>query len=50
MTVADLIEQLKKFPQDSTVYYEGGDHKDDWRKVQTVSHGEVWEFRGVFIE
>ena len=50
MTVSDLINQLKKFPPDAKVYYEGGDHKDDWREVATAAHGHVWEKRGVFLE
>lgn len=50
MTVEKLIEMLKQFPPDSKVYYEGGDYKDDWREIQTVSHGQVWELKGVFIE
>jgi hypothetical protein len=50
MTVLDLINQLKKFPPDAKVYCEGGDYKDDWREIRTVSHGQVWEVKGVFLE
>ena len=50
MTVAQLIEVLQRLPKDAKVYKEGGNHLDDWQEVQSVSHGQVWEFTGVFIE
>jgi hypothetical protein len=50
MTVSDLIEQLKKMPPDSKVYYEGGDYKDDWRNISKVTYGQKWADLGVFLE
>jgi hypothetical protein len=50
MTVAQLIAALQKLPQDAKVYKEGGDYQDDWHEVQFVSTGNIWEFRGVFLQ
>jgi hypothetical protein len=50
MTVAQLIELLKKMPQDATVFYEGGDYADDWRRVSAVNNLNAWGTRGVLIE
>jgi len=50
MTVRELIEALQRLPQDARVYREGGDYQDDWREVQSASAGQVWEFKGVFLE
>ena len=50
MTVAQLIAALQRCPPDAKMYKEGGDYKDDWREVQTVSQGQVWGLHGVFIE
>lgn len=50
MSVLDLINQLKKFPPDAKIYYEGGDYKDDWREISTAAHGEVWGIKGVFLK
>jgi len=50
MTVAQLIVALQKLPQDAKVYREGGDYQDDWREIQLASTGQVWEFKGVFLE
>jgi hypothetical protein len=51
MTVAQLILSLQKLPQDAKVYKESGDFADDWREVQLVSaHGQVWQFKGVFLQ
>lgn len=37
MTVSELIKELQTLPQDYEVFYEGGDHKDDWIEVSSVS-------------
>jgi hypothetical protein len=50
MTVKELIEELKKFPPDTEVYYEGGDYADDWRKVHRLSDLNNWGTRGVLVE
>lgn len=50
LTVAQLIEALQQLPQDAKVYKETGDYPDDWREIVSVSNGQVWEIRGVFIE
>ena len=50
MTVAQLIASLQKLPQDAKVYKESGDFADDWREVQFAAHGQVWQFKGVFLE
>jgi hypothetical protein len=50
MTVAQLIAALQKCPQDAKVYKESGDYQDDWREVQSAAHGQVWQFKGVFLE
>jgi len=50
MTVSELIEKLKQLPPDSTVYYEGGEYADDWRRVSRVSNLNSWGTVGVLIE
>ena len=35
MTVAQLIELLKKMPQDAVVFRDGGDYADDWRRIHS---------------
>lgn len=50
MTVDQLIKLLQTMPKDAKVYKESGDYQDDWREVQTLSLGQIWEFKGVFIE
>jgi hypothetical protein len=49
MTVAQLILSLQRLPQDAKVYKESGDFADDWREVHSVSAGQVWEIKGVFL-
>lgn len=36
MTVQQLIDLLKALPLDYEVYREGGEYKDDWRKVWKI--------------
>jgi hypothetical protein len=50
MIVKELIEELKKFPPDATVYRDSGDFADDWRKVFRLSDLTNWGTRGVLIE
>jgi sulfur carrier protein ThiS len=53
MTVKELIDQLKQFPSDYVVSYEGGDYKDDYREVNTVevSHrSTLGTPRGVYLK
>jgi hypothetical protein len=50
MTVAQVILSLQKLPQDAKVYKESGDYQDDWQEVHTVSAGNIWEIKGVFLE
>jgi hypothetical protein len=50
MTVSQLIEQLKKLPQDARVYRDGGEYADDWRPVHSVSNLRSWGHVGVLIE
>lgn len=50
MTVAQLIDLLKRMPQDATVFREGGDYKDDWRNIHSVNNLNVWGHKGVIIE
>lgn len=51
LTVAELIEELKKLPQDEKVYRNGGEYKDDYREVVTAyfEPNMGWGKRGVFI-
>jgi hypothetical protein len=53
MTVKELIDQLKQFPPDYVVSYEGGDYKDDYREVNAVevSHrSTLGTPRGVYLK
>ena len=50
VTVEQLIKHLQKFPSGATVYRDGGDYKDDWRVVTTAAYGQVWGYKGVFLE
>lgn len=50
MTVKELIAELQKLSPDDVVYYEGGDHADDWRQVHKVSNLNSWGTKGVLIE
>lgn len=50
MLVKDLIDALQRLPQDAKAYRDGGDYQDDWREVKSASAGQVWEFKGVFLE
>jgi hypothetical protein len=50
MTVAQLIAALQRLPQDAKVYIENGDYAEDWREIQSASSGQVWQFKGVFLE
>jgi len=50
MTVSQLIEQLKRMPQDDVVYRDGGEYADDWRRVRSVSNLRSWGHVGVLIE
>jgi hypothetical protein len=36
MTVAELISELQKLPQDYLVFRDAGDYKDDWQEVVKV--------------
>lgn len=51
MTVSELIEKLKNMPSDAKVYYEGGDHKDDYREVYSVKNEKHlgWGKSGVLV-
>lgn len=37
MTVADLVKELQKFPDDTIVAREGGEYQHDYRQVGSVS-------------
>lgn len=50
MTVEQLIKLLQTFPKDATVYYEGGDYADDWRRVTRASNLNSWGTHGVLLE
>jgi hypothetical protein len=52
LTVADLIEELKKLPPDAKVYREGGEYKDDYREVVTAYFEKHlgWGLQGVIIK
>ena len=50
MTVSQLIEQLKRMPQDAKVYRDGGEYADDWRPVHAVNNLRSWGYTGVLIE
>jgi hypothetical protein len=50
MTVAQLIELLKKMPQDAVVFRDGGDYADDWRRIHSVNNLNSWGTQGVLIE
>ena len=50
MTVAELIKELSKLPQGHTVYRDGGDYADDWRRVHKVETLDSWGTIGVLIE
>lgn len=50
MTVRELIAALQRLPQDAKVYKESGDFADDWREIQSASSGQIWQFKGVFLE
>lgn len=40
MTVAELIEKLKKFPADAKVFYKDGDYQDAISPVALLEHNE----------
>ena len=53
MTVSELIEELKNLPPDYYVYYESGNHKDDYQEVNRVevSHeSTLGYYRGVYLK
>lgn len=36
MTVGELKKLLEDLPDDSPIFYPGGDYKDDWRSLNSV--------------
>jgi hypothetical protein len=50
MTVDHLIAILQQIPPNTKVYYEAGDHKDDWREVHKAEYTVIWGQKGVYLE
>lgn len=52
MKVRELIEQLRKLPQEADVLYEGGEYKDDYRDVCQVKYKDKlgWGKSGVLLK
>lgn len=38
MTVAELIKQLQKLPQDALVMHQGGEHREDYRYIRNIDY------------
>ena len=49
MTVKELIEELKKLPQEGLVYRDGGQYKDDYVPVSKVDNFRSWGLHGYCI-
>ena len=50
MTVAELIEQLKQLPPNTSVYRDGGEYKDHYQQVHTAKIFRSWGIEGVLLE
>ena len=52
MKVHELINQLRKLPQEANVLYEGGEYKDDYRDVRQIKYEDNlgWGKSGVLLK
>lgn len=53
MTVSQLIDRLKSYPQDAKIFFPSKAHKDDYREVSQLSWNEktiLAKVQGVYLE
>lgn len=50
MTVEHLIAILQQIPPKTKVFYEAGDHKDDWQEVRKAEYTVIWGVKGVYLK
>lgn len=50
MTVEHLIAILQQIPPKTKVFYEAGDHKDDWQEVRKAEYLMIFGVKGVYIK